>query len=130
MITVDNFIDYLAAKFPPYAGLIFNGFIDRNQEQAIGVYSKNRNDPIVVYGHFGSLKSKSISILVHWGRDADAAENVANAIYVAMETEPGGTAIGSYRLVKFDMMDDTPVNISRDDNGICEYTIRAAIYYN
>lgn len=129
MITCNDLITYLINKFPDYSNIIYNGCLGENVDKCIGVFSKNRSDAIVSFQHFGSLKSKSVSILVHWGQDANEAETVANTIWETLFNEKLNTQIGNYRLVNFQMLDDTPVNIDRDENNICEYTIRLNILY-
>lgn len=105
------------------------GKIDGSKEQCIGLYDTQGPVPNIAIGGLKntSYSVKSISILVHWGKNADIAEQKAQGVYNKLF---GQTAvIGSKRVIQFDMKSSEPISLGADDNGIYEYTIYANIIY-
>ena len=105
------------------------GKIDGNKEQCIGVYGISGPPPNIAMGGLDntSYATKAISILVHWGKDADAAEKKAKEVYECMF---GKTAvIAGKRVIQFAMRTSEPVGVGTDQNNIYEYVIETTIYY-
>lgn len=105
------------------------GKIDGKKDQCIGLYSTTGPAPYIALGGLANTgyANKPISILVHWGKNADTAEQKAKAVYAAMF---GQTAtIGGRRVIAFQMSTPDPVGVGTDDNNIYEYVIDANIVY-
>lgn len=105
------------------------GKIDGNVEQCIGVYSIAGGKPTIAVGGLENTTyaTKSISILVHWGKLTTPAEQKAQEVYNALFGQDG--TIGGKRVVQFDMRTSEPVEVGTDDNGIYEFVIEADIIY-
>ncbi|MNC04463.1 hypothetical protein D3C75_519020 [compost metagenome] len=105
------------------------GKADTKKPECIGLYSINRGAPVIAVGGLDNTTYavKSVSILVHWGKNADTAERKAQEVYAALF---GQTAvIAEHRVVQFDMAMPEPVSVGTDDEGVFEYVIEVTIYY-
>lgn len=129
MLRISEVIAWLKTKYPGVA--VYNGTIPKNEQQCVGIYLKDRGSRIIAIGGYAatSYASLPLSILVHWGQDADACQVQANDIYEMMQAA-GGETIGGHRIVDFDLQDAGPVDVSRDANNICEMVIRVNIVYH
>ncbi|MBU3226804.1 phage tail terminator protein [Clostridium algidicarnis] len=105
------------------------GKIDGTKEQCIGIYSIAGPKPSIALGGLAntSYSTKAISILVHWGKNANIAEQKAQEVYNSLFGQEA--VIGNKRVIKFDMRTSEPVSIGTDSNGIYEYVIETVIYY-
>ncbi len=121
-------VTWLKSKYPGTA--VYNGMIPKNDTQCIGVYRKDRGTPILAVGGLSctSYAALPLSLLIHWGEDAGACEDTADGIYTLMLGNTSET-IGGAQVIQFDLQDSAPVDISRDENNICEMVIRVNIYY-
>lgn len=105
------------------------GKIDAKKEQCIGLYSKGGTAPLIALGGLSnsSYSAKPVSILVHWGKNADEAEKKAQEIYAAMFGQ--GATIGNKRVINFDMRTPEPVGVGTDEQSIYEFVIEVNIFY-
>lgn len=106
------------------------GKIDGSKEQCIGIYNTTGPAPKIAIGGLENTSTavKAVSILVHWGKNADHAEQKAQEIYGALHGVTGAI-IGGRRVVMFQMPQAGPVNVGTDDYGVYEYVINAYIIY-
>lgn len=103
--------------------------IDGSKEQCIGIFNSQGPAPRIAIGGLSNTgyATKAISILVHWGKNANVAELKAQEVYNALF---GQTAeIGGKRVIMFQMRTDEPVSVGTDDNNIYEYVIETIIIY-
>jgi lipid-A-disaccharide synthase-like uncharacterized protein len=107
----------------------YTGKIDANKEQCIGIYNTQGPIPNIALGGLAntSYATKAISILVHWGSNANIAEQKAQEIYNIFFGQDA--LIGSTKIIKFDMRTSEPISVGTDDNGIYEYVVNLIIYY-
>lgn len=105
------------------------GKIDGNMEQCIGIYNVQGPAPNIALGGLAntSYSTKAISILVHWGKNADITEKKAQEIYNIFFGQDA--VIGGKRVIKFDMKTSEPIGVGTDENGIYEYVIQTNIIY-
>jgi len=105
------------------------GKIDGKKPQCIGLYGLNSGAPVIAIGGLEntSYAAKPISILIHWGKNADVAEVKAQEVYAALFGQ--SAVIGGQRVISFDMRTPEPVSVGTDDEGIYEYVIETTIYY-
>ena len=68
-----------------------------------------------------------MTLLIHWGENSDECEVTANTLYEGLEN--GIATINGVRVINIQMLESSPTNIGRDDNNICEMTIRLNIIY-
>lgn len=69
---------------------------------------------------------KPISILVHWGKSASAAEVKAQEVYDALFGQSAN--IGGKR-VWFHMPQSGPISVGVDSEGVYEFVVETHIYY-
>lgn len=107
----------------------YSGKIDRNKEQCIGLYTTVGPTPNIALGGLEntSYSTKAISILVHWTKNYNIAEQKAQEVYKALFTKDA--LIGNKRIIKFDMRTPEPVALGTDSNGVFEFAIETVIYY-
>lgn len=105
------------------------GKIDGSKEKAIGLYNLNTGAPVIAIGGLAntSYAVKPISILVHWTKNADTAEQKAQEVYAALFGQPA--VIAGKRVISFQMRMPEPVSVGTDDAGIYEFVIETTIYY-
>lgn len=105
------------------------GKIDGSKPQCIGLYNLNGGTAVLAIGGLDntSYAAKAITILVHWSKNADTAEQKAHEVYAALFGQSG--VIAGKRVISFDMRTPEPVSVGTDDAGIFEYVIEVTIYY-
>jgi hypothetical protein len=105
------------------------GKIDGSVEQCIGLYGIQGPKPNIAIGGLSntSYATKPISILIHWGKNADIAEQKAQEVYNKLFGQPA--TIGGKRVIQFDMKVSEPVSIGTDANNRYEYVINTNIIY-
>ncbi|WP_068779662.1 minor capsid protein [Paenibacillus sp. GM2] len=99
-------------------------------DKSIGLYNTTGAQPRIAVGGLGATGYviKPISILVHWGRNADAAERKAQEVYNAF-FGVSNVDIGGKRVSMFKMVTPQPVNAGTDSEGVFEYVIETHIYH-
>lgn len=128
MITVSGFVQELKILFPSVT--FYNGAINRNQTECIGVYANGSASPYKALGGAGntSYNTLPIRILVHWTQNADTCELMANSVYEKL-FQSDSLTIGGKRVIEIDLLDSSPKDISRDENNICEMVVRLNLIY-
>jgi hypothetical protein len=66
-------------------------------------------------------------MLIHWGENSKECEETANLLYEGLESNIA--EINNLRVIQIQLLESAPANIGRDDNNICEMTIRLNILY-
>lgn len=121
-----KWIKILDVKFDNY----YIGVLDNKKNKSLGVYNLKRDTgPVIALGGLGSTKHKvkRISLLIHWNNASDETEKQAVELYECLlRSTP---AISGYECYFIGMLNGEPVNVGRDENGICEYVIEFEIYY-
>jgi hypothetical protein len=107
----------------------YTGKIDGTVEQCIGIYSREGLKANIALGGLTntSYSTKAISILVHWGKNSNTAEQKAQEVYNALFAQ--SAVIGSKRVIEFDMDKSEPIGVGTDTNGYYEYVIDLIIYF-
>ncbi|MFT8347686.1 minor capsid protein [Clostridium saccharoperbutylacetonicum] len=107
----------------------YTGKIDGTVEQCIGIYSTNGPSSNIALGGLAntSYSTKAISILVHWGKNSNTAEQKAQEVYNALFGQ--SASIGGKKVTKFNMRSSEPVGVGTDANGIFEYVMEVIIYF-
>lgn len=124
MLTISDFLGELKNRLPDIK--FFNGTIDKT-EKCVGVYARGNAAPPTAIGGKPSYGILPVTMLVHWGENSKECEATANALYECLEN--GIAAISNTRVIQIQLLESSPVNIGRDDNNICEMTIRLNIMY-
>ncbi|SHK39633.1 hypothetical protein SAMN02745163_03751 [Clostridium cavendishii DSM 21758] len=107
----------------------YAGKIDGSKEQCIGLYNIMGPNPNLALGGISNISysTKAISILVHWGKNNNIAEQKAQDVYNVLFGQ--SAIIGGKRVINFDMRTSEPIGVGTDSNGVFEYVIETVIYY-
>jgi hypothetical protein len=124
MLTVSDFMQVLKKQYPDIKFL--NGSISK-KEKCVGVYARGNATPPVAVGSKASYRVLPITLLIHWGENTKECEKTANLLYEGLED--GIDFINKVRVIETQLLESTPTNIGRDDNNVCEMTIRLNIFY-
>lgn len=124
MITISNFISVLKSKYPNIK--FFNGCISKS-EKCVGVYARGNATPPTAIGSKPSYSILPVTMLIHWGENSEDCEKTANLLYAGLEEDIA--SINGLRVIQIQLLESSPTNIGRDDNNICEMTIRLNIFY-
>ena len=124
MLTVSDFTSILKQKHPSIK--FFKGCISKN-EKCVGVYARGNATPPSAIGSDPSYRILPITLLIHWGENSTECEEIANSLYESLE-EPI-YEIKDLRVIQAQLLESSPVNMGRDDNNICEMTIRFNLLY-
>lgn len=107
----------------------YSGSMAGKVDRCITLYNTTGAQSRIAVGglQFTGYMISPISILVHWGKSASAAEAKAREVYDALF---GQTAtIGGKRVIMFHMPQPAPVGVGVDSEGIHEYVIETHIYH-
>lgn len=124
MLTISKCLNVLKEHYPDIK--FFNGCIGKT-EKCVGLYARGNAAPPSAIGSKPSYGVLPMTMLIHWGENSDECEITANRLYEGLEN--GIAEIDGVRVIQLQLLDSTPVNIGRDDNNICEMTIRLNIMY-
>lgn len=127
MMTLAEVRDWLKTKVQCPSWYI--GKLDGKKPECIGVYNAPGGTPVIALGGLEqtSYAAKTVSILVHWGKNADKAEQKAQEVYATLFGQEA--EIGGRRVIQFQMKTPEPVDVGTDGEGIYEYVIEFTIYY-
>lgn len=130
MMTLNDVLGWLKTldtKFDYY----YMGTLDSKKNRSLGVYNlKRESKPIIAIGGIEctSYNVKRISLLIHWNQASNESENQAIQLYEELlKSKPN--EIGNHSVNFIGMLTNEPVDVGRDDKGICEYVIEFEIYY-
>lgn len=127
MMTLSDIRDWLKTEVSCPAWYI--GKLDGKKPECIGLYNLNAGKPVIALGGLDqtSYAVKTVSILIHWGKNADVAERKAQEVHSVLF---GHVAeIGGRRVIAFNMRVPEPVSVGTDDEGVYEYVIETSIFY-
>lgn len=124
MITISDFMKVLKQLYPDIA--FFNGCISKD-DKCVGVYARGNANPPIAIGAQSSYGILPVTMLIHWGENSHECETTANMLYEGLEN--GIASINDVRVIQIQLLESCPTNIGRDDNNICEMTIRLNIMY-
>ena len=129
MITLAEVRDWI--KTFNAANNYYIGKIDNKQENSIGIYQRKTIDgPRVAIGgrSLASYEVKSISILIHWNKNANETEKRAQYIYNRL-FEAESVVIGETPIKMISLLQNEPVDVGTDDNNVYERVIELDLYY-
>lgn len=120
--------EYLKSKIecPQY----YLNKIFSNQDKSITIYNVPGQPPHIAIGGLENTTytTKSISFLIHWGKNSDEAEKKAMEVYGLFFGQNNFT-IGNKKIIQCKMRSSEPIYIGADSEGIIEYIIEMTIYY-
>ena len=129
MITLAEVRDWI--KTFNAANNYYIGKIDNKQENSIGIYQRKTIDgPRVAIGgrSLTSYDVKSISVLIHWNKNANETEKRAQYLYNRL-FEAESVVIGETPIKMISLLQNEPVDVGTDDNNVYERVIELDLYY-
>ena len=129
MITLAEVRDWI--KTFNAANNYYTGKLDNKQENSIGIYQRKTIDgPRVAIGgrSLASYDVKSISILIHWNKNANETEKRAQYLYNRL-FEAESVVIGGTPIKMIALLQNEPVDVGTDDNNVYERVIELDLYY-
>lgn len=129
MITLAEVRDWI--KIFNAANNYYIGKLDNKQENSIGIYQRKTIDgPRVAIGgrSLASYDVKSISILIHWNKNANETEKRAQYLYNRL-FEAESVVIGETPIKMIALLQNEPVDVGTDDNNVYERVIELDLYY-
>ena len=129
MITLAEVRDWI--KTFNAANNYYIGKLDNKQENSIGIYQRKKIDgPRVAIGGraLASYDVKSISILIHWNKNANETEKRAQYLYNRL-FEAESVVIGETPIKMIALLQNESVDVGTDDNNVYERVIELDLYY-
>ena len=129
MITLAEVRDWI--KTFNAANNYYIGKLDNKQENSIGIYQRKTIDgPRVVIGGrlLASYDVKSISILIHWNKNANETEKRAQYLYNRL-FEAESVVISGTPIKMIALLQNESVDVGTDDNNVYERVIELDLYY-
>ena len=118
MMTLKDVKDWLKEQVSADVWKI--GTYDASNEKTICVRNLTSNRGKLAIGGLQNTSTavKGVSIIVHWSKNPDETERVAQEVLALFYGKQ--PVIGDYQIVKCDMRSDEPISVGTDDNGIYE----------
>lgn len=129
MITLAEVRDWI--KTFNAANNYYIGKLDNKQENSIGIYQRKTIDgPRIAIGGrtLASYDVKSISVLIHWNKNANETEKRAQYLYNRL-FEAESVVIGETPIKMIALLQNEPVDVGTDDNNVYERVIELDLYY-
>lgn len=105
------------------------GRIDGDKDKSIGVYQRKTSiSAIKAIGNNSTYNIKSISVLIHWNKNATETEKAAYKLYKQLEAV-SSFFLNDTKIYFIKLLQSEPVSVGADNNGIYEYVIEFDIYY-
>lgn len=121
----------LNAKSHMIADYFYIGKLDNKKEKSIGVYQlKRSNPPNIAIGGLLNTKTmeKSVSILIHWNKNAKETEQKAYEIYYKLLCLKD-FEINNVKINYIKLLVPEPIDVGTDSSNVYERVIEAIFYY-
>lgn len=107
------------------------GANNSKKEKSIGLYPLKSRTHFIPIGGLGNKFDfeKRVSILVHWTKSFNETEEAAIALFEEVEGLENAQ-IGNYTVSYIELLNEGPVDVQRDENGIFEQVIEMIIHYS
>lgn len=129
MLTLADIRDWLKAFNA--SNNYYIGKLDNKQECSIGVYQyKSEQEPRIAIGgrELSGYDKKSVSILIHWNKNANETEKRAQYLYNQI-LKSGSVVIGDTPVQFVRLLNNEPIDVGTDDSGVYERVIQLEFYY-
>lgn len=136
MLLLRDVRDYIASLSVALDEKVYCGKMANNITEAIGVYNLKTNR--TMYIPQGGLENKkhnikAISILIHWNKSPSQTEAVAynlhNLLSRCKDAVINANTTNEKKIKFIKMIQEEPISINTDENGIFEYVIECIMYY-
>ena len=107
------------------------GMLDNKQDKSIGVYQRDvSGPPEIAIGGLDATKTgkRSISLLIHWNKNANETEKKARYLYNTMLCQ-NNVEIDGVHVDYIQLLVPEPISVGTDDKGVYEYVIQFDLYY-
>lgn len=107
------------------------GKLDNSQEKAVGIYQLKSEQPLrmAIGGRdLASYDVKSISILIHWNKNARETEINAQNLFDRI-LKSTNVVIGKTPIKYIQLESNEPIDVGTDDDNVYERVIPINIYY-
>lgn len=121
----------LNVKSQMIADYFYIGKLDNKKEKSIGVYQLKRNNPPnIAIGRLPNTKTmeKSVSILIHWNKNAKETEQKAHEIYDKLLCLKD-FKINHIKINYIKLLVPEPIDVGTDSSNVYERVIEATFYY-
>lgn len=127
MMTLKDVKDWLKSQVSADVWMI--GAYDASRNKTVCVRNLTSNRGMLAVGGLQNTTTavKGVSIVVHWNKNPDETERVAQSIHALFYGQHPD--ISGYQIVKCDMRSDEPISVGTDTNGIYEYVIETWLTY-
>ena len=123
LVDVCDFAESLAI-----ADHVYMGDLPEKDEKSIGVYnSKHQQVYHTALGGASGYGQKYVTFLIHWNKSLRETEKAATALFDRL-CKVRGSKINQETIQFIQPLYDLQ-DIGKDDNGICEMVIAAAVIY-
>lgn len=125
MLAINDIRSYIASLGIAEDDNVYIGKMDGKKQKSIGVYSRPSNGlPNIALGGLDctTYDVKPVSLLVHWSRDKETAEQAAIELFEKLRNESSLT-IGNTPVNYLRLLVPEPQDVGTDDNGVYEYVI-------
>lgn len=127
MITLSEIMLWLKTKTT--ADFWSRESINPANEKAIALYSRQSERFTQAIMKIKTYRTAQYSLLIHWNKNADESELVANTIFQMLEDNTSGYKIGNHRVISLAPVYAGPIALGKDENKIYEYSIDFYITY-
>lgn len=130
MILLRDIRDYIASLCIAEDEHCFCGRMPDKKDNSIGVYNlKTSRQPITALGSDinRSYIVKAISLLIHWNKNPTETETAAIQLYNMLRSTRQ-IQVNGHNILFIQMLQEEPVSVDTDDNGVFEYVIECLFY--
>lgn len=127
MMTLKNVKDWMQKQIQANVWKI--GIYDNSKQKTICVRNLTSNRNKLSIGGLANTSTavKGISVVVHWSKNPDETERVAQEIHALFFGKQ--PMIEGYQIVMCEMRSDEPIFVGTDEQGVYEYVIEVWITY-
>lgn len=102
-------------------------YVNKDKTICVKNLTSNRNKLAIGGLKNTSTRTKGISIVIHWDKNPDESERVAQDIHALFYGQR--PVIESYHVVTCQMRSDEPISLGTDNEGIYEYVVEMWMTY-
>lgn len=127
MMTLKNVKDWMQKQIQANVWKI--GIYDNSKQKTICVRNLTSNRNKLAIGGLSNTSTavKGVSIVVHWNKNPDETERVAQDVHALFYgNQP---MIEGFQIVMCEMRSDEPIFVGTDEQGVYEYVIEVWITY-
>lgn len=118
-LTTQELVNWLKTK-----GLtgLYAGYYPKDKARVFGVYT--RTNPVSVNGYRPTYNVKGFTIIIHWTKSLYETEAKANELHELLDRAKFSNDSHNGWIE----CNGNPVDVGKDENGICEYSLDLTVY--